>query len=570
MLKKFVASVVKPSSEDVVKGYEGDGQLVHAVMQEPVFSYVYANEMWNSVLGGWNVDDAVDMALTEDGPCYIVHPNFGTAKKVVKLANEALQQDLDFMVRNFLETGKMGTSKIADDVLEYIQAEAEKSAKDVAVTKEKEEIDVDHQLEQAMKDQGVIVGMELDLQGVDVVVKGFRAGDEGGFVVVDAAGATKEVPVGMVVDAVQELKINEEAKTMATNTVKKETADQVEKEIKHVSSIAQGDAAQKLLAGLQNKKEEPKVETQKEEKKMKLRLKDKVGQSAGKDAQNQKEESTMTKNVAKEEKKEAPKKEKKMGTGREKMMASGNTPTRKLKANTVKATGGVFADPTTKKGGVYAATEFKAWYLNARYEEEGVIMDESILKADGTGEFKHGNEALGIDGMAIFSTEALYEAGILKYKEERNVAIVELYLAGGNMVIPFKIALNDNEKIPSPITSSAVKLSKIAGVWTPQYAFYAKNVKDYTVECSCGATNHINEELKDGEASQACYKCEKELVVMEYAGTPDGEELKFKNRSYVQQTLPFGFEFKEAMLAQVMVFAHHALKDSFTHPNYIG
>jgi hypothetical protein len=96
------------------------------------------------------------------------------------------------------------------------------------------------------------------------------------------------------------------------------------------------------------------------------------------------------------------------------------------------------------------------------------------------------------------------------------------------------------------------------------------------VKCSCGAQNTIDpknfHQIKDGDkvvqtvATQACYKdgCVELLRVAEIAQDAKGNPLEFRSQGYTQRRLPFGFQFGEEVLAQVMAFAHVVLEPDFT------
>ena len=572
MLQKFIPTTVKPTVEDVIQGWEGEGSQVPAVVEEVVLNYIYMRDLYDEEENQFDLTAPLEMALREEGPCFIINGDYEAAEKFCEMLHKELQFDLECLVDSYMEDGALRV-KVADDVLAYVQAEAKRRLEDL-----KEEIEMtNEQINAMMKSVGLEVGMELHLHGASVVITGFRATDEGAKVILNAGGKEVEVAVSDVLEVKANQKSKEEnnmkpsIKLGANQNIQKEEV-QMNKEMIQEEVVAQSEAAQAFLAATEKSNKEE--ETMKQQPSIKL-----PSQEGGK-------RMATVKLTKKEEVKGEmnnpntaiinPEVALKGIKGSRPTVALG-TATRPVVKGNPGAGAPVIGVPTTSGGlkskekGVFASAEtskafqgrkFVAtpWYMVNRFEY--VVQDESIMEVGGR------NEALGIDGMAIFDTKELYDAGILKFYDDKNVAIVELYLAGGNIVIPFKIALNDSEHNPSPVTSSNIAVRNVGGVYKAEYVMYTKNETKYRIKCAkCGAWNDIKK-VGEGQHCTGTKKTKCDNIV----GVKDAEAVggEFVNSNYVQQSLPYGFQFNEEILAQVMVFAHYALEEDFIHPNYIG
>lgn len=531
-----------------------------------------------NVQGVVDMGTAMDQAFFTEGEILVYHPNFAIAQEKA----EALNNELEFEVSQIVEgmqDGRVTVSKLiedgmADDVVAYVQAEAKKgTVQPTNIIKEEKEMENKH-LEMVMGNFGLKVGQHLELSaGPDggfysVQIKGFTTTDEGGMVVLSTSNGESTVHLNTVLEAKKEMETR--AKKEAQIATRQQNNVKVEKTMTQEEIVANSDSANAFLNAIKkNNAAGQKEENTKEEVKMNNSATRQL-KPAG--AAKSEETAVQTKVENKEEKEM----NKGMGgrrVGRVGVGAAGNTAgagrVSRVLGDVPTVARGVVAGVTNpenikeivfnsseeRKSGVTVRSELKAWYLEDRFNGV-VITDESIVSSPK-------NADLGIDELRIFDPAALYAEGKIKFEDESALAYVELEMANGNIIVPFKIRATKNEKNPAPIESSNIKRAKntFTGEWKSEYAFYVKNDTEYRVKCSCGAINTI----KEVGTEQKCYKdeCKKTIGVLP-AEAVGGD---MSNSSYVQKTLPFGFEFSEAILAQVMAFAHNVLAPLFVDRN---
>ncbi|BCO16192.1 hypothetical protein_gp139 [Bacillus phage vB_BceM_WH1] len=205
---------------------------------------------------------------------------------------------------------------------------------------------------------------------------------------------------------------------------------------------------------------------------------------------------------------------------------------------------GKFDDSQSYRGGNVPNATRKAWYLEKLAEDNRIVTNILELKR---------NMNLGIESIKIYDPVAMFQSGELKFaKNEKCVAIVEVVLAGGEMVMPFDIFVSDDgESLFSP----NIKRMKTFKGWVSKYQMSVSNLTESTVTC-CGKRI----EVKDGKEF-ACPVCKKEMVMAVNRvvfNRTTGEEEKVQVQTYNnrKQLLPFNFQIGESLLAQVMVFAH--------------
>jgi hypothetical protein len=250
------------------------------------------------------------------------------------------------------------------------------------------------------------------------------------------------------------------------------------------------------------------------------------------------------------------------------------------------------ADASQTMGGSMMRVSYTPWYLQAGDKViTGAEVDNNIVEVtlpNGSKEVRLRNTNLGIDLVAINIVD-LYNAGRMKFLPTDYQLIIELKMANDSVVIPFQIGIygpgynrynNDvtygRKTKATPIFANNIKRVEFGGRWTSELMLSTKNEKSYVVKCSCGAQNTIDpknlKQVKDGDkviqtvATQVCYKddCKKSLTVAEIAQDANGQALEFRSQGYTQRRLPFGFQFGEEVLAQVMAFAHVVLEPDFT------
>lgn len=622
MLTKFIPTTVKPSSQDIIDGWEGEGNRITAVIEDLAPSYLYVRDLYNKETNSYELDKALELALREEGPVFLIDANFNKASKVCKELSNEIDFEIECLVKQYQIDGEI-LIPLADDVLALIRKHAKQGTEEVAAANEKENTLGDGQMLKMMNAIGLEVGMELELQGVTAVINGFVQAHDGVQVILRVGTRKVNVPVSDVIEAKQnQLKEEVIMKTAATkgatvtlkaaNTKKEEvnmTNTVQEEVITHAEVLASSTAAMDFLNATA-----PKAPAKEVSAPAKAPVKaSNAGVSVVLAPQNNtqsEEEVKMTNTqtiVGKAPAVKAP-----AAPGVKAPMAP-KGPSVSIKGNagnvvapkgSAVAAGGVLSKNAKKftsnpnasvtSGSVRLA--MKPWYLADRFEnvikdEEGVIENlVHLTLADGSEEVRFENKDLGISLVSLDMVE-MFNAGKIRFLNDDYQLIVELKMANDAVVIPFQIGIygegykryeNDvqygRSVKPYPLFANNIQLVQRNGAWTGELSLSTKNEKQYAVRCACGAQNTFDsksfKEVKEGDkhiqtvGTQKCYKCEKALTVAEVAQDAEGNALQFNSMGWIKRSLPFGFQFGEEVLAQVMAFAHVVLKEDLTHPNF--
>lgn len=208
-----------------------------------------------------------------------------------------------------------------------------------------------------------------------------------------------------------------------------------------------------------------------------------------------------------------------------------------------------FTDVNLYRGGQSTGAGRQAWY--AEVANRDARVKTNLIES-------RRNMDLGIEQIDIFDPVAMFNSGKIKFEKPQScVAIVEITLAGGTMVMPFDIHESSSETAVEAFYSPNIKRVNTRNGWKSKYQISASNKTVSTVTCTCGK----KQEVKDGDTFKCA--CGKEMVMASNRAvfnntTKEQENVEIKTNNYRKQLLPFGFQIDEELLAQVMVFVHEA------------
>lgn len=618
MLNKFIATTIIPTTQTTMDAWEGEGNRVQAVTEGDIPAYVELKK----IKEGKSYDIAIplELAMREEGPCYIVHSNIKVAERMCEELHEELALDISYLVEQFIEDGKIGIP-LATDVLTHVAKEAKRmgelSVNEAATTTLEEEfIMAEQELVEMMTASGLRIGMTLHLGTVAATILRFVPTATGVSVVLKAGAKETTVTASDVIAVINESnKHKEEEATMtkptltiqATTTTTKEemTMTNNTTEVINEQVIAGSQAAMAFLNNTTPVVEQPVVTAPA------VQAPVNVGvsiQLASQNPTNTKEEVTMTTQptVAIQTQEVAPTSTPvvnnvpAVGASIRVMGAAGTVsgpvgpgaiqPSSMLTEATKRYMSSPEASQTL---GTSLRVPMKPWYLEDALQGviKGSDIDNNIVEvtlANGAKEIRLRNLDLGIDLVALNIAD-MFAAGKMKFLPTDYQLIVELKMANDSVVIPFQIGIygpgynrytNDvafGRKVKAtPIFANNIRRNEFKGKWSSELMLSTKNEKQHIVKCACGSKNTFLpesfKEIKEGNkvvqlvGTQVCWndKCKKELLVVEAAQDHAGNKLEMTSMGYTQRRLPFGFQFGEEVLAQVMAFAHVVLEDSFT------
>lgn len=619
MLNKFIATTIIPTTQTTMDAWEGEGHRIQAVIEGDIPAYVELKKIREGKT--FDLSVPLELAMREEGPCYIVHSNISVAEVACEELHEELSTDIAYLVEQFIEDGRIGIP-LASDVLAHVTKEAKRVTSELTVneaattTLEGESAMAEQELVEMMAASGLQVGMKLHLGTVAASIVRFVPTEAGVNVVLKAGAKETTVSATDVIAVINESNTQKEESNMTqkptltinqTTTTTKEDVTMTNNtiEVSNEQVIASSAAAMDFLNNTTPVVSTPVVEAPVTQAPVNAGV---TIQLASQQPTTTKEEVTMTtaqiantEVVAPVVAPQAP-----VVT----VPTAGPSLAIRGAAGTVSgpvAPGAIQSSSTLAEGskrymsspeasqtlGTSLRVAMKPWYLEDSLQGviKGADIDNHIVEVtlpNGAKEVRLRNLDLGVDLVALNIAD-MYAAGKMKFLPQDYQLIVELKMANDSVVIPFQIGLygpgynrynNDvlyGRKVKTtPIFANNIKRVEYRGKWTSELMLSTKNEKSYVVKCACGSQNTIDaanlKQIKQGDkviqtvATQNCWKdtCKKPLTIAEVAQDAAGNALEFKSQGYVQKRLPFGFQFGEEVLAQVMAFAHVVLEDSFT------
>lgn len=627
MLNKFIASTIIPTTQTTMDAWEGEGNRIQAVIEGDIPTYVELKKIKEGK--SFDLTVPLELAMREEGPCYIVHSNIKVAEMICEELHEELATDVSYLVEQYIEDGQIGIA-LASDVLAHVAKEATRvtnlTVDEAAITTlEGESVMAEQELVAMMKASGLEVGMTLHLGTVAASILRFVPTASGVSVVLKAGSKETTVPASDVIAVIQSNTQKEEstmtqgttltikeATTTTTNTKGDITMTTTTNEVSNEQVIAASEAAQAFLNNTTPVAQTPVVEAPVVQAPVNAGVTIQLAsQQATQTTTNTKEEVTMTtqptvaiqtQTVVAPTTVVVPTSTPVVAGGPSvRVMGGAGTVSGPVTPGAIQpssmlteATKRYMSSPEASQTlGTSLRVPMKPWYLEDSLQGviKGTEIDNNIVEVtlpNGAKEIRLRNKDLGIDLVALNIAD-MFAAGKMKFLPQDYQLIVELKMANDSVVIPFQIGIygpgynrynNDvafGRKVKAtPIFANNIKRNEFKGKWSSELMLSTKNEKQHIVKCSCGSKNTFFPEsfkqVKQGDkvmqtvGTQICWndKCKKELVVAEVAQDASGNALEMTTMGYTQRRLPFGFQFGEEVLAQVMAFAHVVLEDSFT------